>query len=202
MADKHSANSRNSTDTESGRHQKALRESLEKLRATLRADILLLSLAGTAAIILCVLLPSNRSKFIESSTTYLKEMVMVLPAVLILMGLFTVWVKRETVVRLLGEGSGISGILLGIFLGTLPTGPLYIAFPLASMLLKKGARIATVMAFLSAWACIKIPQELVEIQFLGIRFALLRLFTTVALLIPMVLIAESFHNRHRENTAS
>ncbi len=179
-----------------------MRESLKKIRAKLRADILLLSLAIISAIILCFLFPANRDKFIKSSTAYLKEMVMVLPAVLVLMGLFTVWVKRETVVKLLGEGSGISGILLGIFLGSLPTGPLYIAFPLASMLLKKGARVATVMAFLSSWACIKIPQELMEIQFLGIRFALLRLSVTVTLLIPMVLLAESLHNRHRDNPAS
>ncbi|MFW6139573.1 MAG: hypothetical protein ACOC7U_10445, partial [Spirochaetota bacterium] len=58
-------------------------------------------------------------------------------------------------------------------------GPLYVAFPLAQSLLKKGASITNIVIFLSAWACIKIPQELVELQFLGIKFTALRLALTI-----------------------
>jgi uncharacterized membrane protein YraQ (UPF0718 family) len=43
----------------------------------------------------------------------------------------------------------------------------------------KGAGIANTIIFLSAWACIKIPQELMEIQFLGLPFTLTRLVLTV-----------------------
>ncbi len=38
-----------------------------------------------------------------------------------------------------------------------------------------------VVVFLSAWACIKIPQEMVEIQFMGLKFAGVRLALTIPL---------------------
>ena len=77
-----------------------------------------------------------------------------------------------------------------MLLGALPTGPLYVAFPMGAMLIRKGARIANVMAFLSAWACIKIPQEMVELQFMGWQFTATRLLLTVILVGVMCLLAE------------
>ena len=46
-------------------------------------------------------------------------------------------------------------------------------------LIKKGASVSNIVIFLSAWACIKIPQELVELQFLGIKFMAARLILTI-----------------------
>ena len=81
-----------------------------------------------------------------------------------------------------------------IFFGALSTGPLYIAFPLAAALIKKGARVSNVVVFVSAWACIKIPQELVELQFLGFTFMGTRLFLTVFSVIFMGLLIERLVN--------
>ncbi|MCD6559865.1 MAG: hypothetical protein J7K57_08405, partial [Palaeococcus sp.] len=81
-------------------------------------------------------------------------------------------------------------IFLAIFMGAFPTGPLYVAFPIAAALLKKGARISNIIAFLSAWACIKIPQELVELQFLGLKFMITRLLLTVVFVIVMGTVIE------------
>ncbi|NSW90572.1 MAG: hypothetical protein HPY74_07820 [Firmicutes bacterium] len=50
-----------------------------------------------------------------------------------------------------------------IALGTLPTGPLYVAFPMVGSLLRKGARISNMVIFLGSWAALKIPQLMVEI---------------------------------------
>jgi uncharacterized membrane protein YraQ (UPF0718 family) len=72
----------------------------------------------------------------------------------------------------------------------LPTGPLYVAFPLAVALRKKGASIANIVAFLSAWACIKVPQELFELQFLGFQFMAARLLLTIVLVVLMALFTE------------
>ena len=82
------------------------------------------------------------------------------------------------------------GIIFAIFLGTLPTGPLYIAFPIAAALLKKGAKISNIVIFISTWACIKVPQEIVEFQFLGFSFMLLRLALTIIFVIIMGLLIE------------
>lgn len=110
---------------------------------------------------------------------YFVQMMMILPAVMVMIGLFSVWVSEEIVIKYLGRTSGIKGIFLAILFGALPTGPLYLAFPVAAALLKKGASTSNVIVFLSAWACIKLPQEMMELQFLGWKFMMLRLVLTV-----------------------
>ena len=64
------------------------------------------------------------------------------------------------------------------------------AFPLASSMIKKGASLSNIVIFLSAWACLKIPQELVELQFLGWKFMVLRWTLTVILVIIMGAVIE------------
>ncbi len=165
------------------------------LRKRIKWDLAIMVFSATALFALSIIFQEKGEKAVNISWEFFKEMAFMLPAVLLLMGLFGVWVDRRMVVKYLGEGSGIGGLLLAILLGTLPTGPLYIAFPLAGMLLKKGARVANVMIFLSAWACIKLPLELMELRFLGWEFTVLRLGLTVALIIPMGLLAEAFYRR-------
>jgi uncharacterized membrane protein YraQ (UPF0718 family) len=67
---------------------------------------------------------------------------------MVIMGLFSLFVSKELVVKYLGKTSGIKGILLAIFFGALPNGPLYIAFPLAVALRSKGASISNIVIFL------------------------------------------------------
>ena len=78
---------------------------------------------------------------------------------------------------------------------SLPTGPLYAAFPMAAALREKGARSANIFLFLTAWACIKLPQELLELRFLGPRFMLTRLALTIVLAVPSALLVERFVER-------
>lgn len=134
-----------------------------------------------------VLFIFDKEKGISSSEvtwSYFKEMFLILPPVFILMGLIEVWLPKEKIQAWLGKGSGIKGVLLSIGLGTLPTGPLYVAFPMTATLLKKGASVRNMVLFLGTWAALKIPQLIIEIEFLGISFALLRFgLTLVGLLI-------------------
>ena len=143
---------------------------------------------GIAIVIVVVLLsvfPEKTEPVTSTTQEYFIEMMIILPAVMVIMGLFAVFISDETIAKHLGKTSGIKGIALAILIGTLPTGPLYIAFPMAATLLKKGARVSNIIVFLSAWACIKIPQEMVELQFLGIEFMVLRLILTVIFVIIM-----------------
>jgi len=161
-----------------------------KQKKNMLRSLIFLGITIALTAILLLLFPEKQDAVTGASVELLVEMIKILPAVMVLMGLFTVWVPREMVNRYLGKASGIRGILLAIFLGALPTGPLYVAFPLASGLIKKGARIGNIVIFLSAWACIKIPQEMVELQFLGFPFMAARLSLTIILVIFMGLIIE------------
>ena len=145
----------------------------------------LVSITLIIMITLLSVFPEKQEVVITTSWKFFIEMIWILPAVMVLMGLFAVWVSKETIVKYLGKTSGIRGIFLAIFLGALPTGPLYVAFPIAAGLIKKGARISNILIFLSAWACIKIPQEMVELQFLGAKFMALRLVLTIVFVIIM-----------------
>lgn len=141
-------------------------------------------------VIVLKMFPSKSPAVISASWVYFKEMMVILPAIMILMGLFVVWVSKEIVIKHLGERSGIKGMLIAFVLGALPTGPLYVAFPLVFGLKQKGASISNIVIFLSAWACIKLPQEMVELQFLGWKFMVTRLVLTIIFVTIMGIIVE------------
>ena len=155
----------------------------------IRGYVLFAAILIAAAIILWIF-PNKVTAATTTTWNYFLEMIMILPAVMIIMGLFSVFVSRELVVKYLGKASGIKGILLAVLFGALPTGPLYVAFPLAVALRSKGASISNIVIFLSAWACIKLPQELVELQFLGIKFMAARLMLTIIFVAIMGLFIE------------
>ncbi len=152
------------------------------------------------AAVLLIIYPANRTASIQASSNLFMEFILILPAVMVLMGLFSVWVSKETVVKYLGHASGIKGLGLALFVGMMPTGPLYVAFPMAAMLLKKGARVANIIIFLSAWACIKLPQELVELRFMGPKFMIIRLSFTIIMVVIMGLIIEMIEKRSKNNS--
>ena len=105
----------------------------------------------------------------------------VLPPIFILIGLLDVWVPREVMIKYMGEKSGFKGLFFAFILGSMAAGPLYVAFPVAAILLKKGARIGYVVFFLSTWTVGKIPLLLFEISSLGATFTALHFITMMTL---------------------
>lgn len=156
-----------------------------------RKNLIGLSFITLIFLIVIKLFPDKSSAVISTSLAYFKEMMVILPAIMILMGIFMVWVSKDMVLKYMGKTSGLKGVFISIFLGALPTGPLYAAFPLALALKNKGASITNIVIFLSAWGCIKIPQELVEIQFLGLKFMAVRLMLKIIFVTIMGKIIEN-----------
>ena len=123
-------------------------------------------------------------KAIDTVKFSFKEMFMVLPPIFILLGLLDVWVPKDTMVKFMGEDSGILGILLAIFLGSAAAGPLYGAFPVAAIFMKKGVKLTNIFIFIGAWSTTKLPMFLFELTSLGSKFA----FTRLAINIPGILL--------------
>ena len=98
-------------------------------------------------------------KAVDTTLFSLKEMLMIIPPIFILLGLLDVWVPRETMIKYLGEGSGVKGMLISIFIGSAAAGPLYGAFPVAFVLMRKGAKFSNVLLFIGAWSTTKIPMR-------------------------------------------
>ena len=118
------------------------------------------------------------------------EMLSVIPPIFILLGLLDVWVKREVMVKMMGEKSGIIGILIAFLMGAVAAGPLYAAFPIAGMLLKKGSKFSNVLIFLGAWSTTKIPLLLFEASSMGLKFMLLRFAINIPVIILIAVISE------------
>lgn len=115
-----------------------------------------------------------------SVTAYsFKEMILVIPPIFLLLGLLDVWVPKETMIKYMGEGSGLKGILLAIFIGSAAAGPLYGAFPVAAVFMKKGVSFRNILIFIGAWSTTKIPMFLFEIASLGAKFAVTRLLVDI-----------------------
>ena len=121
---------------------------------------------------------------------FLRGMVTVLPCAFIMIGLFEVWVKRETIEKHLGEDSGMKSYLWVILLSSTTVGGIIVAFPVAYSLYKKGARISVLFTYISASAVGRIPMTVFEASFLGIKFSIIRLLISLPLVILSSILLE------------
>ena len=131
-------------------------------------------------IVIVILWPQAGMKSLVLTKSNLIGMLSVIPPIFILLGLLDVWVKRETMVKFMGEGSGLIGILLAFFIGSAAAGPLYGAFPVAGVLLRKGSKLSNVFIMIGAWSTTKIPQLLFEASAMGLKFTIIRLLLDLA----------------------
>ena len=109
------------------------------------------------------------------------EMLAIVPPSFVLIALFDVWVKREHVEGQLGSASGIRGYLWAVLLAGVSVGGVYVMFPLAASLHRKGASLRMVFAYLGFAGVCRIPMMLFEASYLGPLFTVLRLTTAIPL---------------------
>jgi uncharacterized membrane protein YraQ (UPF0718 family) len=119
---------------------------------------------------------------------YSKELILILPCAFILIGLFEVWVKRETIEKHMGTDSGIKGYIWAILLSGTTIGGIIVSFPVAYSLQKKGAKLSVLFTYISASAIGRIPMTIFEASFIGLKFSLIRLLTSL----PLVIITSIF----------
>jgi len=111
------------------------------------------------------------------------EMLKILPCAFILIGLFEVWIKKESVEKHLGKGSNILSYIWVILLAGSTIGGLYVAFPVAYSLYKKGAKLSVIFTYIGASAICRIPMTIFESSFMGLKFSLIRLIVSIPLVI-------------------
>ena len=145
-------------------------------------------------IVVYALYPSVGQKSINITWNNTVEMLSVIPPIFILLGLLDVWVQRETMIKLMGEKSGILGILIAFFLGSAAAGPLYAAFPIAGVLLKKGSKFSNVLIFIGAWSTTKIPMLLFEATSMGWKFMMTRFVINIPGIILIAYVTERLIN--------
>jgi len=99
--------------------------------------------------------------------------------VLILVSVFLYLVPESMIKNYLGQSSGWQGLLIGSAIGSVALIPAFVAAPLASVILKEGASIFSVSAFITTLMMVGVITLPVEFRYLGKRAALWRNFLSL-----------------------
>lgn len=145
----------------------------------------LIFIVGIIYIVLLIFYPEKGMKALSNTSYYLIEMAQILPVIFVITIVIEAWIPKETITKRLGANAGIIGNILSLILGSISAGPIYAAFPICKMLLKKGASIVNIVIILSSWAVIKVPMLANEAKFLGLQFMTTRWILTVIAILVM-----------------
>jgi len=106
------------------------------------------------------------------------QMLPLLVFALIVAGMVQVLLPRELLSKWVGGESGIRGILIGTVAGGLSPGGPYVNLPIAAGLLRSGANVGTMVAFLTGWSLWAVSRLPMEVGILGWKFTLIRIAST------------------------
>ena len=113
--------------------------------------------------------------------TAFKMLIEILPLLFfafIIAGMVQVLLPKDLLARWVGTESGLKGILIGTVAGGLTPGGPYVSLPVVAGLLKSGAGVGTMVAFLTSWSLWAVGRLPMEIGILGWKFTFLRLACT------------------------
>ncbi|HKM40080.1 MAG TPA: permease [bacterium] len=156
---------------------------MNKIFQTARKNMLLVFVI-VVYVVLFILKPGKAMQAFQNSLYYVREMIIIMPVILLLTALINAWVPQKAIQRNLGRDSGIKGAIFSFLFGSFSAGPLYAAFPVSKTLLAKGASISNIVILLGTWAVVKVPMLINEAKFLGPKFMLARwVLTTISIFI-------------------
>jgi len=119
----------------------------------------------------------DKQKTLTALKKALKALEGILPqflTVLLVVAAVLAVLDTATISRVLGNSSGLAGILVASLIGAITLIPGFVAFPAAAALLAGGAGATQIAAFVSSLMMVGIVTLSMEIQYFGKRAALLR----------------------------
>jgi uncharacterized membrane protein YraQ (UPF0718 family) len=115
---------------------------------------------------------------LKSTTTMLLEILPLLIFAFIVAGMVQAMLPQEAVSRWVGAESGWRGLFLGTVAGGLAPGGPYVSLPIAAGLLRSGAGIGTMVAFLTGWSLWAFGRLPMEVGILGWKLTVIRFAST------------------------
>lgn len=119
----------------------------------------------------------NRNKTRKSLKIAFKIFLRVLPIIIIIVifiGFLLGFLPPEMISKIVGEQAGFLGVLVTSVLGSILFIPALIAFPLAASLLKGGATIMSVAAFITTLTMVGVVTLPLELKEMGKKITILR----------------------------
>lgn len=142
----------------------------------------------TINLLALILFPQAGRKSIAFTWDTFENFLLTLTPVFVCIGLLDVWVEKEAMIKIIGEQSGIRGILISFLFGMITAVPLYALLPVAGMLLKKGGKISNVLIFICSCTSIRIPLLLFEVSSMGWKFTVIRFFANVFIVVIIAIL--------------
>jgi len=115
---------------------------------------------------------------VKSGLSMTVEILPLLIFAFIVAGMVQVLLPRELLSKWVGVESGMRGILIGTVAGGLTPGGPYVSLPVVAGLLRSGASIGTMVAFLTGWSLWAVSRLPMEVGVLGWKFTLFRIAST------------------------
>ena len=129
---------------------------------------------------------------LKSALTMTVEILPLVAFAFIIAGMVQVLLPQEVVSRWVGAESGMRGIFIGSVAGGLSPGGPFVSLPLAAGLLRSGASVGTMVAYLTGWSLWAASRLPMEVGILGWKLTLVRLLSTLALPILAGITAQIF----------
>lgn len=93
----------------------------------------------------------------------------------IMAGMIQTLLPHDLIAKWVGTESGLRGIVLGTLAGAVTPGGPYVSMPIAAGLLRAGAGMGTMVAFLTGWSLWAFSRLPIEVGIMGWKFTLVRL---------------------------
>ncbi len=129
----------------------------------------------------CVIIAYQKGVYIpglKSGGTMLLQILPLLVFAFIIAGIIPLLIPQELISRWIGAESGLRGIMIGTVFGGLAPGGPFVSLPIAAGLLRMGANIGTMVAFVTGWSLLAFSRMPTEIAIMGWKFTLIRLACT------------------------
>ena len=94
--------------------------------------------------------------------------------ILILVSLALYFIPQSLIIKYLGAGSGIWGLAIAAFVGSVTLIPGFISYPIAAALVKQGASYATVATFMTTLMMVGVVTFPLEAKYFGNKVAAIR----------------------------
>lgn len=146
-------------------------------------------------ILLSVSFFKDKRKTKQSLLKALKSFEKILPqliGIIILVGIMLAFFNEEYISKVIGNNSGVLGIVISLVVGSITLIPGFVAFPTAAILLNNGAGITQIAAFVSSLMMVGVATYPLEVSYFGRKLTIMRnvfafLFSIiVALLIGII----------------
>ncbi len=137
----------------------------------------IITIYGLLDICLVVSLIKSKEKTKKAFKIAGKALLKTAPSLLTVLGIVGLTLgilTPETISRLVGAEAGFTATIIAAVIGAITLIPSLVAFPLAGSLLRSGATVMTISAFVTTLVMVGVVTAPMEVKALGKKFTLLR----------------------------